>query len=52
MTIKKALDAYDRNEESTTGPAGTQGDDELASSLRAFSEAMERSPANVKLKEI
>ena len=52
MTIKKALDAYDKSEEGTLDTAGTQEDDKLAASLRTFSEAMERSPANVKLKEI
>ncbi len=52
MTIKKALDAYEKSEADDISPADAQETDKLVLSLHVFSEAMEKSPANVKLKEI
>ncbi len=51
ITIKKTLDVYEKSEEGETA-AGDGEEDKLALALRALSESMEKSPANVKLKEI
>ncbi len=52
MTIKNVLDAYEKSDEEDLMPSLEKDTDGLAGSLRLFSEAMEKSPANVKLKEI
>ena len=52
MTIKNVLDAYEKSGEDILAPAYEEETDGLARSLRVFSEAMENSPANVKLKDI
>lgn len=52
MTIKNVLDAYEKSGEDILAPAHEEETDGLARSLRVFSEAMENSPANVKLKDI
>ncbi|HOW55800.1 MAG TPA: YihY/virulence factor BrkB family protein [Syntrophorhabdaceae bacterium] len=52
MTIKNVLDAYEKSGEDILVPADEEETDGLARSLRVFSEAMENSPANVKLKDI
>lgn len=52
MTIKNVLDAYEKSGEDILAPADEEETDGLARSLRVFSEAMENSPANVKLKDI
>lgn len=52
MTIKNVLDAYEKSGEDILAPADEEETDGLALSLRVFSEAMENSPANVKLKDI
>jgi len=51
ITIKQALDAYEKNEPARAVP-DDQESDKLQLSLNALFETMEKSPANVKLKEI
>jgi len=51
ITIKQALDAYEKNEPAR-GVPDDQESDKLLLSLNALFETMEKSPANVKLKEI
>ncbi|MDD3845545.1 MAG: YihY/virulence factor BrkB family protein [Syntrophorhabdaceae bacterium] len=49
ITIKQAMDAYEKNEPVADG---TQESDRLLLSLQTLFDTMEKSPANVKLKEI
>jgi len=51
ITIKQTLDAFEKNEPTRAIPDG-QESDKLLLSLNALFETMEKSPANVKLKEI